>query len=131
MKRRLLLSFILLFVVACGGNPTPQTDPTRNLSPQGKAAYQSTRVVKVLDLIMDTAIAAEAQSPKLMSTNSTRKVVEYHNAVIRTIAAVPDGWIPVAKQGALELQKTIPPEEFKQIDPYFRLVFMLFEEIPK
>lgn len=126
-----VLVVTLGLILGCGPKPAPDTDPMRNLSAQGKAAYKATRVIKVLDLIMDTAIAAEAQEPKLMSTNSTRKVVEYHNSIVRTISTVPEGWVPVAKAGALELQKNIPAEEFRQIDPYFRLVFMLIDEVQK
>lgn len=113
---------------SCGGNPAPATSPTVNLSASGLASYHATRAVKALDLVRDIAITAEEQTPKLMSTASTRKVVLYHQSVIKTMAAVPDGWIAVAEQGLTELQKQIPTEEWKQIDPYVRLVLAIYKE---
>lgn len=122
---------ILITLVGCGTNPPPTTDPTVNLSPSGRAAYHAIRVVKALDLVRDIAITAEMQTPKLMSTNSTRKVVLYHQSVLKTIAAVPDGWLEVAMTGLQELQKQIPPEEWKQIDPYIRLVLVIYQEVKR
>lgn len=123
------LSLSALSLPACGTNPPPATDPTVNLSPSGRAAYQATRVVKALDVLRDIAISAEEQTPKLMSTNSTRKVVLYHQAIVKTIRAVPDGWLAVAMEGLEQLRKDIPGEEWKQIDPYVRLVLAVYAEV--
>lgn len=122
------LSLAAFSLPACSSNPRPATDPTVNLSPSGRAAYHATRAVKALDLLRDIAITAEQQSPKLMSTASTRKVVLYHQSVVKTIAAVPDGWVAIAEQGLTELQKQIPLEEWQQIEPYVRLVLALYKE---
>lgn len=122
------IGFGALGMTGCGGNPPPATDPTVNLSASGRAAYHATRAVKALDLLRDIAITAEAQTPKLMSTASTRKVVLYHQSVVKTIAAVPEGWLAVAEQGLTELQKQIPAEEWTQIDPYVRLVLAIYKE---
>jgi hypothetical protein len=123
-----VLSLGALGLPACSGTPPPATSPTANLSASGRAAYHATRAVKALDLLRDIAITAEQQHPKLMSTDSTRKVVLYHQSVVKTIAAVPEGWLAVAEQGLVELQKQIPAEEWLQIDPYVRLVLALYKE---
>ncbi len=122
------LSLSALGLPACSNNPPPATGPTANLSATGLRDYHLTRVVKALDLVRDIATTAEEQHPKLMSTNSTRKVVLYHQSVVKTIAAVPEGWVAVAEQGLTELQAQIPSEEWKQIDPYVRLLLTLYKE---
>lgn len=132
ISRSKSLIFAALIVLAgCGDNPRPITDPTVNLSPTGRAAYHSIRVVKALDLVRDIAITAEQQDPKLMSIGSTRKVVLYHQSILKTIAAVPDGWYDVAITGLDELKKQIPAEEWKQIDPYVRLVLTVYAEVKR
>ena len=122
------LSFGAVSLPACSSNPPPAGDPTAALSAKGRAAYHATRAVKALDLVRDIAITAEEQTPKLMSTASTRKVVLYHQSVVKTIAAVPEGWLAVAETGLTELQKQIPESEWKQIDPYVRLVLAIYKE---
>lgn len=123
------LSLGALSLPACSTNPPPANSPTVNLSASGRAAYQATRVVKALDVLRDIAISAEEQNPKLMSTNSTRKVVLYHQAIVKTIRAVPDGWLAVATEGLDNLRKEIPADEWKQIDPYVRLVLAIYAEV--
>jgi hypothetical protein len=123
------LSLGALGLPACSNNAPPATEPTANLTPSGRAAYQATRVVKALDVLRDIAISAEEQSPKLMSTNSTRKVILYHQAIVKTIRAVPDGWVAVAQEGLDNLRKEIPADEWKQIDPYVRLVLAIYQEV--
>lgn len=123
------LSLGALGLPGCSTNPPPANDPTVNLSASGRAAYQATRVVKALDVLRDIAISAEEQNPKLMSTNSTRKVVLYHQAIVKTIRAVPDGWVAVAMEGLDNLRKEIPADEWKQIDPYARLVLAIYQEV--
>lgn len=130
MKRTLIaISIALASLYVSGCATAGPNDPTVNLSPSGRAAYRAARAVKALDLVRDIAITAEEQSPKLMSTSSTRKVVLYHQSVIKTIAAVPNGWLSVAEQGLTELQTQIPDSEWKQIDPYVRLVLAIYKEV--
>jgi hypothetical protein len=131
VRSQLILALaVTAMLMGCGSsNPPPATSPTVNLSATGKAAYQATKVVKALDVLRDIAIDAEAQSPKLMSTESTRKVVRYHAATVKTIGAVPTGWKSVADEGLTQLQKEIPAAEWAQIEPFVRLVRVLFQEV--
>jgi hypothetical protein len=131
MRRSLsyaLLAFTFLFV-SCGGNTPPQSDPTRNLSAPGKAAYQATKVVKALDVLRDIAVDAERQTPKLLSTDNTRKVVRYHESAVKAIGAVPGGWKPLVQSGLDELSKQIPPGEWAQLEPFAKLVFAVLQEV--
>jgi len=127
-KRIVTVVFVLaLFMCAgCGSNPNPQTDPTRNLSAQGKAAYQTTKVVKALDVLRDVAAEAEKQNPKLISASSALKVVAYHKQVVSTMDAVPNGWKAVALTGLDQLQKDLTPQEWTQIEPFVNLLKTLY-----
>ena len=92
--RRLNLSLVLLalvFTIACSGNVPP------NLTPEGSAAFQKTRVIKSLDVLRDFAIDAEAQTPKVLSTDTTRRVVTYHQSALRVIQSTDAGWAAAVK----------------------------------
>lgn len=117
-----LLCFSLVGVTSCAKAP-----PT--LSPAGVAAYHATRVVKALDILRDAAIDGEAQTPKLISTDDTRKVVVYHRSAVLTIETVPSGWAPVVTTGLVELEKNLAPQHRTRLAPYFALVKTLIQEI--
>lgn len=125
-RRTLAAVLILLACVSCGSNPNPQTDPTRNLSAQGKAAYQTTKVVKALDVLRDVAAEAEKQNPKLLSPASALKVIAYHKQVVTTMGAVPDGWKTVAEKGLDQLKTDLTPQEWAQIEPFANLLKTLY-----
>ncbi len=114
---------LVLTVASCAKVP-----PT--LSPAGAAAFQATRVVKALDVLQDFAIAAEAQNPKLLSTNNTRKVVTYVGASVKVIDAVPGGWKTTVTAGLVQLEHDIPPAEWQRIAPYVTLLRVLIAEVP-
>lgn len=120
---RLGLVLVLAFAASDCAKPPP------NLTPEATAAFHATRVVKALDLVMDTAIAAEAQTPKVLSTANTRKVVEFHQTAVRTIHAVPNGWKPTVTAALNELQAQLG-SEYAQIAPYVNLVQTLIASLP-
>jgi hypothetical protein len=98
-----------------------------SLSPAGQAAFQATRVVKALDVLQDFAIAAEAQTPKLISTNDTRKVVNFVGSAVKTIDAVPGGWRPTVAAELVQLERDLPPTTWKRLAPYVQLLKVLME----
>jgi hypothetical protein len=120
---------VVLAIAACGGNPPPGTDPTAGLSAQGRAAYEGTRVVKALDVLRDVAVDAERQSPKLLSTDNTRRVVRYHESAVKAIGAVPSGWQAVVTTGLNELAKEVPAAEWRQLEPFANLVRTLIAAV--
>jgi len=77
--------------------------PPPDLTPDAQAAFQATRVVMVLDVVRDAAIAAHDQVPPLMTTNDTRSVVLWHKTAVQTIRAVPIGWKPTVMAGLYAL----------------------------
>jgi hypothetical protein len=99
------------------------------LSPAGETAYQARRVVQALDVLRDAATDAEAQTPKLISTANTRKIVDFHESAVKTIGAVPGGWRPTVSAGLTQLQADLPPADWSRIAPYVTLVKALIEGI--
>jgi len=121
-RRRSLIASVVIAVAlgACAKAP-----PT--LTPVGAAAYHATQVVKALDVLRDAAIDAEAQTPKLISTDNTRKVINFHEAAVKAIQASPGGWKPTVLAALDQLQHDILPAEWNRILPYVSLVKSLIE----
>lgn len=112
---------LLLLALLCAG--CASTAPPKSLSPVGAAAFQKTRAIKVLDLLRDTAIDANAQQPPLISTATTRKVVQAHQLSLQAIQASDSGWaaavgVTLAK---LSHDPSLLPEEVQRLSPYFEL----------
>lgn len=118
---------VMLALAACGANPPPANDPTAGLSAQGRAAYNATKVVRALDVLRDVAIDAEHQS--LVSTETARKVVTYHRSAVKAIGAVPSGWQAVVSGGLEELAKSVPADEWRQLEPFANLARTLIAAI--
>ena len=110
-------------LLSCAKAPTA-------LSPSGTAAFHATRVVKALGVLQDFAIAAEAQTPKLLSTDNTRKVVNFVGSAAKTIDAVPAGWKPTVMAGLVQLQADLPPPDWARVAPYVQLIKVLIAEVP-
>lgn len=127
----------LVWVTGCTTAP-----PT--LSPDAKAAFHATRVVQVLDVFRDAAIAANEVIPPLVSTASTREVVLWHKTAIKTIQAVPTGWQATVKAGLFELTchplaapvqppppctARLKPGEVEKLTPYVGLALVVINEV--
>lgn len=124
MKRLIAISIIFMAFAACGPTSPPNTDPARNLSPSGRAAYDATKIVKALDVLRDVAYEGEKQH--IFSPASALKVIAYHRQVVSTIAAVPDGWKAVALTGLVQLEKDLTTQEWAQIAPFVNLLKALY-----
>lgn len=118
-------AFMLLFVLLAAG--CAKAPPT--LSPSGAAAFNALRVVRVLDLVRDTAIDAHAQTPPLIATEHTRAIVRWHAATLKTIAAVPDGWRATVLAGLVTLEQDLPPDVWAKIAIYVTLVRTVIQEV--
>lgn len=120
MKKVLLIALVL---TSCAKAP-----PT--LSPAGRAAFQAQQAVRVLDVIRDFAVAANDQTPPIIARNDMRKVVEFHQQVVRTIRAVPDGWKPIALTALDQLKADLPPPTWQRLQPYVALLTAVIQEVP-
>jgi hypothetical protein len=117
----------LMLALVCGLSGCANAPP--NLTPEATAAFHATRVVKALDLVRDFAVDGEAQTPKVLSTAHARIVVDFHEAAVRTIHAVPTGWKPTVTAALDELRGKLGAE-YPQLEPYVNLVKTLIASLP-
>lgn len=111
----LAIVFSGVFSIDCASAPAAA-------SAQAKAAWRGTQVIKVLDLLRDAAVDANAQTPPLISTEDTRKIVLYHRSAIDVTHAAPSGWALMLRTGLDELLKDLPGRERDLIEPYVRII---------
>lgn len=117
---RLLMVLALcgvLFSPSCTGiNPPP------NLDSQASAAFRNTQVIKMLDLMRDIAIDANAQNPPLVSTETARKVVLFHRTTIKLIDATTDSWAATVMHNLDDLNKNTPAADQGVMRTYYDLL---------
>lgn len=113
-KLAALLLVMSLCVTSCAGFTPPP-----NLNSQGQAAFRNTQAIKVLDLIRDTAIDANAQTPPLVSTTTTRKIVTFHQASIKIIDATTTGWAATVYHNLEDLKKDTANEDKGVLSSYY------------
>lgn len=115
------LLLLLALALGCASNPPP------TLSPEGVAAFNALRVGHALDIVRDTAIDAEANG--LISRANATKVVNWHEAAVKVIVAVPGGWKPTVLAGLDQLKGELPPGEWQRIALYVDLVKTIIKEV--
>lgn len=131
MKKALLI--ILAFTISCTPVPKP-------LTPAAIASFHAIRVVKVLDVVRDAAIAANEVVPPVISTNDTRIVVLWHKTAVQVIAATPDGWKPIVKLSIYNLTchpeagvgpctPQLPKTAVDRIYPFVGLALIIIAEV--
>jgi len=131
--KRMLCVLLVLALSACAPVPAP-------LSPDAQAAFHATRVVKVLDVVRDAAIAANETLPPVISTASTREVVLWHKTAVQTIQAVPNGWRDTVRAGLYRLtcdvragtgpcEPRLSPTEVQRLTPYVGLALVIMDEV--
>jgi hypothetical protein len=123
-------SYFLLVLLALFTMPQCASAPS-TLSPVGTRDYRTLQVVKALDLVRDTAIDANAQIPPLLDEETTRKIVMYHSSALRTIQAVPNGWVVTVEAGLDDVIKDLPADKRKLFGPYIALTKTLITEVTK
>lgn len=122
--KKLLVTLLLVSVVGCAKVPP-------NLTPAATTAFKGTQVVKALDLLRDTAISANAQNPPLLDTDTTRKVVLYHQSSVKIIQASPSGWVPAVNQGLDEVINNLKPGDRELLRPYATLIKTVINEVTR
>ena len=93
-------------------------------SPAATAQFEATQAIQALDLIRDFAIAANSQTPALLSTNTTRNIVFYHEeaiTAIHTLAGVTS-WKSAVIGGLNTLVGILTPAEQKLLQPYIDII---------
>ena len=132
MKLFRALTFGIVLAIAAGVVHSCASAPV-NLSPAGKEAWYSTRVVKGLDVLRDTAIDANAQVPPLITTAETRCIVTTHQTILQTMQAKPQGWAVTVSTALDGLGKPgcLSPKAVTLMSPYVAVVKTAFVEIAK
>ena len=113
-----------------------------SLSPEAVVAFHATRVVKVLDVVRDAAIAANDQTPPLVTTRDTRAIVLWHQTAVQVIAVSPDGWKPIVRASIYALTchpaagtqqpctPQLPLNVVARLYPYIGLALIVMAEVP-
>jgi hypothetical protein len=124
VRAALAICCLALSLVSC-------VHPPPTLGPVANADYKKTQVIKVLDLIRDAAVDANAQTPPLISTATTRKVVLAHQTALKTIQASDAGWPAAvgAAFGQLGHDPSILPAEAQKLAPYFTLIATVLQQV--
>lgn len=127
LRRKELAALFVLAVLLCSFQGCAKAPP--ELTPEGTAAFHKTRVIKGLDLLRDFAIDAEAQTPKVLPTATTRKVVTYHQSALRIIQSTDAGWHAAVGSGLDEVVANLSAAEREKVSPYVALVKTILQEI--
>lgn len=120
LKTRIGLLLISISFAACASAPT-------GLSPKGVEAFNKTQIIKSLDTLRDIAIDGEKTEPKLISTDTTRKIVLYHRSALLIIDA--QGAKAITLVSLDEVVKNLPEKEKNTLGPYIDLVKIVIKQV--
>jgi len=121
--------FVLLVVISFSFVPSSCAKAPPNLSPAGKAAWTNTRVIKILDLLRDTAVSAAAQNPPLIKFADRQRIVLWHEAAIKTIHATSSGWTATVMAPLDDIVRSLGPSEQQLLMPYVTLLKSIVVEV--
>lgn len=119
--RYLLVLLAFLALPSCASAPP--------LSPVAAQDFQKTRVIKALDVFRDFAIDGEAAKPQVISTDTTRKIVTYHQATLKILDAAGSDWRSLVATSLDALTPTLPEKDRPKVAPYVALVKALLLEV--
>lgn len=125
-----IVAFALVAVVLGAGTSACANHAPPNLTPAATSAWYGTRVIKDLDVLRDTAIDANNQTPPLLNRATTARVVLYHKAAIKTVHAAPNGWKATVSTGLDSLADSLTLDEKAILAPYLALAKAALQEIP-
>ncbi len=125
--KRFIIAFTIFATVGCAPPAAVGGRSTANLTAPGIRALQTTEVVKVLDIIRDTAIDGNATN--VISTPTTTKIVTWHKVTLQTIQSTPDGWKTTVLSGLDNLKSALPSNEVNIIGPYIDSAKSLIEAV--
>ncbi len=97
-------------VASVGGRSTAQ------LTAPGVQALHTAEVVRVIDVIRDTAVDGEAT--KVISTPTAAVVVKAHKAIVETMRQLPNGWKATVLIILAQLKSDLPAADRVQLAPY-------------
>jgi hypothetical protein len=125
IRRDLIVSaFVLIASVGSIGFAVQScaSAPTSVVTPQGQAAFKADQFVTALGVLQDSAIAANATTPPLISTADTRLIVQFCVGSAQTAKAAVTGWQAGVIQGLTSLQSNLSAAAQTKYGPYLTLL---------
>lgn len=129
MKRWYALFVLLTFLPMTPGGLVGCAKAPPALTPPAQQAFYKTEALKSLDLLRDFAISAEATTPKVLPTSTTRDVVETHRSIVLIMRAADTGWREAVITTLKELVARRSDSEKQKLAPYVALITVLLTEI--
>jgi len=123
MKRLIYALVLSVSLAGCANNRPP------NLSPAGNAAFTQMQVQKALDTIRDIVQDGNATQPPVFSTDTARKVTQWHKIAIVTVHTASQGWQKTLEQSLGDVVVSLPLPERQRIAPYVQLVLQLIQVV--
>lgn len=96
--------------------------PTSVVTPAGQAAFKADQFVTAIGILQDSAIAANATTPPLISTADTRLIVQFCVGSAQTAKAAVTGWQAGVAQGITSLQANLSAAAQAKYGPYLSLL---------
>lgn len=109
----ILVAALLVTPVACS-----HSAPTVSATTPVVTVTQAQKAVAVLDVLRDTAVSMNAQTPPLLSNQATAEVVKIHQSVVAAIEAAPTGWKNTVLTTLAQLQTDLSAVDYAKISPY-------------
>jgi len=135
MRRRLsplalpaVLVLLLLSLVAVTTTAISCAHPPPTASPVAKQEFYDTRVIKTLDLIMETAQDAAAQPEPYVSEDSARRITNWQQTAVKIIVASTSGWKDAVLASLNETFDYLKADEQARLAPYFALAKTILAE---
>lgn len=125
--KKFLLVLVVTASVACGIPKAVNGRSTANLTQPGITALHTTEVIKVLDVIRDTAV--DGLAAKVIPEATSTRVVDWHRAAVLTIQQAPNGWSATTISGLNNLKATLTSSEVSVIGPYIDSAIALIKAL--
>lgn len=103
--------------------------PTSVVTPAGQAAFKGDQFVTAVGVLQDSAIAANATTPPLISTADARLIVQFCVGAAQTAKASVTGWQAGVAQGVTSLQANLSPAAQAKYGPYLVLLKTILQGI--
>lgn len=118
----------MMTLPTAGCSAVTKAPPT--LSAQATTAWYGTRVIRVMDLLRDTAIDAAKTKPKpLVSHQTMIQVVTWHRTAIDIVHASPLGWQRAVLAALDGLKNQVQAEDKPMLAMYIALVENTLREV--
>lgn len=129
-RRRGIVIGLLVGMVACAGNPPPDTS---QLSAQGRRDLQRLNVIKVVNDVSSAVIAAntatDAKGQPLLSDTATAKILTVNKQVLDVIAEDPQGYRSQAISIVRNTRDALPAAINALIEQYLSQIEAVLNEV--